>query len=114
MARSPRLYAQLVRDLDVIDYLQFTRTPWGAWAFFCVAKKSTMSRLILDARSPNMQFGLLPGTSLLTAEGLTMTDTSDRPGEPLSMAMCGVKDCYLRLRLPAWYARWFCLPAVRR
>ena len=38
LARSPRLYAQLVQELDGIDYLQFTRTPWGAWAFSVLPK----------------------------------------------------------------------------
>ena len=63
---------------------------------FCVAKKSGMLRLVVDARLSNRAFKDTPGVSLTTSEGIA--DIHVDRNKRLFISKGDVANCFYRLR----------------
>ena len=94
--------------------------------FFVEKDQGRKQRLIIDARPANAHFKEPPGVARMTSEGLArlevqLPDAVDTPGEEgqrileeftLFIGLSGVSNCFHRMRVQPWLARYFCLPPV--
>ena len=118
-----RAYHSLVKKLHNIGYFVFTLKPLSKVGIFFVLKSNrTRLRMITDCRPTNQIFREAPGVSLMTAEGLGRVEVelSDEVwGDPAALSavqtfvgLSDVKDCFHRLRVPAWMSRYFAWEGV--
>ena len=118
-----RAYHGLVKKLHSIGYFVYTLKPASKVGVFFVWKSNrTKLRLITDCRPTNQIFREAPGVSLMTAEGLGRIEVelADEVWcNPSAMAamrtfvgLSDVKDCFHRLRVPAWLSRYFAWESV--
>ncbi|CAE7907067.1 unnamed protein product, partial [Symbiodinium necroappetens] len=103
---NKKMYNNLVQRLHKIGYFQYTTQP----------------RMITDARLANLCFKAAPGVSLMTAESfgrfeVEFDEEIFASPEMISkltafIGLNDVKDCFHRLRVPLWLARYFAWEAV--
>ena len=116
-------YRKLVRRLHSIGYFTYTLEPKCKVGVFFVWKSSrTKLRMITDARPANRLFLEPPGVSLMTGEGLgrievvcddtIFADISALDNLEVFIGLSDVKDCFHRMRVPSWLARYFAWDAV--
>ncbi|CAE7943852.1 unnamed protein product, partial [Symbiodinium sp. KB8] len=120
---NKKAYNDLVRRLDAIQYFRYTTKPACKVGVFFVWKSSrTRLRLITDARLANKMFKAAPGVSLMSSESfgrieVTFEDSIFADPEQVAqfvtyLGLSDVKDCFHRLRVPMWLARYFAWEAV--
>ena len=113
-----KAYRGLVQRLHQIGYFTYTTAPKCQVGVFFVWKSSrTKLRMITDARVANRHFVDPPGVSLLSGEGFGRIEVKledatwfdEMIGDRLSIhvGLSDVKDCFHRMRVPAWLARYF-------
>ena len=120
---NKKSYNDLVLRLHKIGYFQYTTQPRCRVGIFFVWKSSrTRLRMITDARLSNLRFKAAPGVSLMTAESFGRFEV-EFDGEIFAdpelvskltafIGLNDVKDCFHRLRVPLWMARYFAWEAV--
>ena len=124
LKHNRRAYHALVKRLHSIVYFTYTQDPQCEVGVFFVWKSSkTKLRMITDARAPNRMFRDPPGVSLMTGEGLgrfevECEDTVFASYEAMSalsvfVGLSDVRDCFHRMRVPAWLARYFAWRPVK-
>ena len=113
-----KAYRGLVQRLHQIGYFTYTTAPKCQVGVFFVWKSSrTKLRMITDARMSNQHFVDPPGVSLLSGEGFGRIEVKledatwfdEIIGDSLSIhvGLSDVKDCFHRMRVPSWLARYF-------
>ncbi len=116
-------YHKLVSKLHSIGYFTYTLAPACKVGVFFVWKSSkTKLRMITDARRANALFVDPPGVSLMTGEGLGKVevvfddtfwaDLSSESAWKIFVGLSDVRDCFHRMRVPKWLARYFAWEAV--
>lgn len=116
-------YHKLVSRLRSIGYFTYTLRPACKVGVFFVWKSSkTKLRMITDARRANALFADPPGVSLMTGEGLGKVevvfddtfwaDISSESAWKIFVGLSDVRDCFHRMRVPGWLARFFAWEAV--
>ena len=123
---NKKSYNNLVSRLHDIGMFNYTTKPLCSVGVFFVWKSSrTRLRMITDARRANQMFRDPPGVSLMTGEGFGRIEiefdaaVANNP-DALSalefhVGLSDVKDCFHRLRVPAWMSRYFCwLPVAAK
>ena len=111
-------YHELVRKLHSIGYFTYTRSPaCKVGAFFVWKSNRTKLRMITDARQSNSCFNDPPGVNLMTGEGLgkievvfddgAMPDHEMLDALTVFIGLSDVRDCFHRMRVPGWLARYF-------
>ena len=120
---NKKSYNNLVLRLHKIGYFQYTTQPVCRIGIFFVWKSSrTRLRMITDARRSNLHFKAAPGVSLMTAEsfgrlkvefdGEVFADPGVISKLTAFIGLSDVKDCFHRLRVPLWVARYSAWEAV--
>ena len=120
---NKKSYHELVRRLHGINYFKYTTRPACKVGVFFVWKSSrTKLRLITDARLSNRMFKPAPGVHLMTSESFGRFEVSFEDSVYSSpeairevitfLGLSDVKDCFHRLRVPMWLARYFAWEAV--
>ena len=118
-----KAYHGLVRKLNDIGYFTYTLAPLSKVGVFFVWKSNrTKLRLITDCRPTNEIFREAPGVSLTTAEGfgrieVELEDDCWGDYKLLSavttyVGLSDVRDCFHRMRVPAWLSRYFAWESV--
>ena len=116
-------YNKLVSRLASIGYFQYTTKPQSHVGVFFVYKSNrTKLRMITDARRSNQLFRDPPPVGLMTAEGFGRFELSldgDLLGDDqvqsafeVFLGLSDVRDCFHRMRVPHWMARYFCWKPV--
>ncbi|CAE7317147.1 unnamed protein product [Symbiodinium sp. CCMP2592] len=114
---NKKVYNDLVRRLDGIHYFMYTTKPACKVGVFFVWKSSrTRLRLITDARLSNLMFKA-PGVSLMSSESFgrievvfengVFADPDEIDRLVTYLGLSDVKDCFHRMRVPLWLARYF-------
>ena len=117
-------YRTLMQRLHKIGYLRYTTfKPLARAGMFFVHKSDKKKiRLIVDARPANQLFHSPPSVQLCTSEGFACIEIEVPPhilpgtddfrrhleGRGLYFGLADVKDCFHRMRQPAWLSRYFC------
>ena len=115
---NKKVYNDLVRRLDGIHYFMYTTQPACKVGVFFVWKSSrTRLRMITDARLSNLKFKAAPGVSLMSSESFGRIEVAFENGvfadpEEIDrlvtyLGLSDVKDCFHRMRVPMWLARYF-------
>ena len=116
-------YNKLVSRLASIGYFQYTTKPQSFVGVFFVYKSNrTKLRMITDARRSNQLFRDPPSVSLMTAEGFgrfelsiqdeLFGDNQVQSAFEVFLGLSDVRDCFHRMRVPHWMARYFCWKSV--
>ncbi len=116
-------YNKLVSRLAGIGYFQYTTMPQSYVGVFFVYKSNrTKLRMITDARRSNQLFRDPPPVSLMTAEGFgrfelslqheLFGDSQVHSAFEVFLGLSDVRDCFHRMRVPHWMARYFCWKPV--
>ena len=123
LKNSRKNYRLLMQKLHDIGYLRFTFSPKARAGLFFVHKSDRKRvRMIVDARPANQLFDSPPSVQLCTAEGFARIEiaapTDLQPGtaafedhlrrQGLFFGLADVKDCFHRMRQPAWLSKYFC------
>ena len=120
---NKKAYNDLVRRLHGINYFRYTTKPACKVGIFFVWKSNkTRLRMITDARLANRCFKAAPGVNLMTSEGfgrfeVCFDDNVFASPEAILkvrvlLGLSDVKDCFHRMRVPMWLARYFAWEAV--
>ena len=115
---NQKAYQGLVKKLHAIGYFTYTTEPACEVGVFFVWKSSrTKLRMITDARRANACFHEPPSVALMTGEGMGRIEVeldgsawmSPEVAEAMSIVvgLSDVRDCFHRMRVPAWLARFF-------
>lgn len=115
-------YNKLVSRLASIGYFQYTKPQSHVGVFFVYKSNRTKLRMITDARRSNQLFRDPPPVGLMTAEGFGRFELSldgDLLGDDqvqsafeVFLGLSDVRDCFHRMRVPHWMARYFCWKPV--
>lgn len=126
---SRKNYRCLMQRLHKIGYLRYTFKPLARAGMFFVHKSDRKKiRLIVDARPANQLFHSPPSVQLCTSEGFARIEievpSHILPGTDefrhhlrdrgLHFGLADVKDCFHRMRQPAWLSRYFWDPIPAR
>ena len=125
LKNSPKHYRQFIQKLDSIKYLNYTLHPVAhAGMFFVYKSDGRRLRLIVDARPANELFRDPPGVSLSTAETFSRfqyvptdlkeyIEQSSQRKAGVSFGLSDIRDCFHRIRQPAWLSKHFCLLPIK-
>ena len=107
---DPLEYLALVRRLNAVGMLSFTKEPKVVNGVFVVPKGDGL-RLIVNAIPSNTNFVDPPAVQLPTPDVLATLQAD--PSKPLYIGKMDLDNFYHRLRLPEWMWPYFALPPVR-
>ncbi|CAK0872205.1 unnamed protein product, partial [Prorocentrum cordatum] len=117
-----------LKGLVRLGLLDFTLEPREDVGIFCAWKTGReRQRLTLDARRSNQRFRRPPSVDLISAEGLSSIEfdvgRGEEPDDELATSLAerlsvtagvaDVTDAFHRLRMPLFFRRCICFPAVR-
>ena len=104
-------YIKLLKRMQAVNMLTFTRNPKCVLGFFCVTKPDGSLRLILDCRKLNGIMAPPPKTELPSPEYIAQMEAL--PGLPVYDAGDDVKDYYHTFWMEEWLHPYFATPPVQ-
>ena len=104
-------YHSLIRRMNSLGMIHFTREPMAINGIFGVAKGPDKMRLILDARPANAMFVEPPHVKLPGPDHIAQL--SIPIGQSLHVGKVDIDNFYHRLRMPREWWPFFALPGVR-
>ena len=127
LRKDASLYKRFIRKLDKAGFLVYTLRPKCRCGIFFVKKSDGKRlRMIVDARGTNTLFRAPPGVDLLTSDGFSRIELMPpehlEPGseayeafmceQKIAIGLSDIRDCFHRLRQPAWLSEYFSLDPV--